>query len=139
MINLSWLSVITYHDILDEFLIRKGAFVALSPKAYYCFNQEDNKTKTAHKGKYRITKLLFHRYSGVCYAESKRLTLEDYLNSLFEGTSFQAVNRGFKVNKDHQMMYYEQVKEGLNPVFIKFDLEDDLITCKPLKSNGQYM
>ena len=65
--------------------------------------------------------------------------MEHYLSSLFEGASFEAVNRGFKVNKDHQMMYYEQPKEGLNPVFIKFDLEDDLISCKPLKCDGQYM
>ena len=76
---------------------------------------------------------------GVCYSESRKLKLKHYLDCLFEGKSFQAVNRGFKTNKHHQMMYYEQPKEGLNPVFMKFDLEDDLITCKPLKRDGQYL
>ena len=76
---------------------------------------------------------------GVCYSESRKLKLKHYLDSLFEGRSFQAVNRGFKTNKHHQMMYYEQAKEGLNPVFIKFDLDDDLITCRPLKRDGQYL
>ena len=37
------------------------------------------------------------------------------------------------------MKYYEQEKQGLNSVFLKFDLEDDLITCKPLKNGGEYI
>lgn len=78
-------------------------------------------------------------FEGVCYTESKRLHLENYLSSLFNGTSFHAVNRGFKRNKENKMKYYEQMKEGLNPVFLKFDLEDDLITCKPLQNGGEYI
>ena len=37
------------------------------------------------------------------------------------------------------MVYYEMDKEGLNGIFLKFDLESDLITCKPLKINGEYL
>ena len=37
------------------------------------------------------------------------------------------------------MHYYEQIKKGLNPVFLKFDLEQDLITCKPLQKDGEYL
>jgi len=37
------------------------------------------------------------------------------------------------------MHYYEQIKKGLNSVFLKFDLEDDLITCKPLQQDGEYL
>ena len=48
-------------------------------------------------------------------------------------------NRGFKTNKDKQMVYYEMDKEGLNGLFLKFHLEDDLITCKPLQINGEYL
>ena len=50
-----------------------------------------------------------------------------------------ATNRGFKHNRANQMKYYEQEKEGLNPVFIKFDLDDDLISCKPLRANNKYL
>ena len=52
---------------------------------------------------------------------------------------FKATNRGFKKNKDNQMYYYEQEKDGLNSVFIKFDLDDDLITCKPRRINDEYI
>ena len=37
------------------------------------------------------------------------------------------------------MIYYELPKEGLNGIFLKFHLEDDLITCKPLKENNEYL
>ena len=82
----------------------------------------------------------FHLFLvGVCHAESKRLKLEHYLACLYDGKSFKAINRGFKVNKNRQMMYYELPKEGLNPIFLKFDLDEDLITCKPLKKDGIYL
>ena len=37
------------------------------------------------------------------------------------------------------MVYYEMPKEGLNSIFLKFRLEPDLITCKPLQINGEYL
>ena len=75
----------------------------------------------------------------MCHADSRRLTLSNYIDSLFEGKSWTASNRGFKKNKANQMCYYEQSKEGLNPVFLKFDLDEDLISCKPLKIDQEYM
>ena len=58
---------------------------------------------------------------------------------MFEGESFRAINRGFKKNRDNKMKYYEEEKEGLNPVFLKFDIADDLISCKPRKIDNEYI
>ena len=130
--------------------MQKGRFVALSPKTYYCFNAEDYSKKIAYKGNiiganlapiyaivwYHFLTLLF---KGVCHTESKRLKLEHYLACLYENEPFIVKNRGFKCNRDRQMIYYELPKEGLNGIFLKFQLEPDLITCKPLKINGEYL
>ena len=78
-------------------------------------------------------------FKGVCHTEGKRLRLEHYLNCLYKNENFQVINRGFRTNKDKQMIYYELPKQGLNPIFLKFEIEDDLITCKPLKINGVYL
>ena len=97
---------------------------------------------TKQKQHLKVQLFLFTSYNfkkGVCHAEGRRLTLEHYLACLYEGKSFIAVNRGFKANKNRQMMYYELPKQGLNPIFLKFELEDDLITCKPLKKDGNYL
>ena len=126
--------------------MQKGRFVALSPKTYYCFNAEDYSKKIAYKGnnlvpmntivRYRCLTLIF---KGVCHTESRRLKLEHYLACLYENKPFIVKNRGFKCNKDRQMIYYELPKEGLNSIFLKFILSPDLITCKPLKINGEYL
>ena len=80
-----------------------------------------------------------NQFLGVCHSETSRLKLEHFLSCLYENQSYFVQNRGFKCNKDRQMVYYEMNKEGLNNIFCKFHLEDDLITCKPLQINGQYL
>ena len=124
--------------------------MALSPKNYFCFNAENNSKKTAYKGNVAVTNLvpvndiswylcLKLIFKGVCHTESERLRLEHYLACLYKNESFIVTNRGFKCNRERQMIYYEMPKEGLNPIFLKFRLEPDLITCKPLKINDEYM
>lgn len=108
-----------------EFLFRRGRFCALSPKAYFAYNQEEEDQKTGYKG--------------VCHAEARRLTLEAYLECLYGSTTTLVHNRGFKLNKEKQLVYYDQLKRGLNNIFCKFRVQSDCITCKPLTKNNQVL
>ena len=108
-----------------EFLFHKGRFCALSPKTYYAFNQDEEDSKTGYKG--------------ICHAEAKKLNLEAYLECLYGSTSKEIENRGFKLNKQKQLVYYEQKKRGLNNIFCKFRVQDDFITCRPLTKDGKIL
>ena len=111
-----------------EFLFRKGAFVALSPKTYFAFNSDENAIEKVKSG-----------YKGVCHVEAQKLTLDTYLRSLYGNEEFKVTNRGFRLNKQKQMTYYQQHKKGLNNIFCKFHVQDDRITCKPLCKNNKIL
>ena len=108
-----------------EFLFRRGRFCALSPKTYFAYNADEEDQKTGYKG--------------ICHAEAKKLTLNSYLECLYGSKSTEVENRGFKLNKNKQLVYYEQVKRGLNNIFCKFRVQNDHITCTPLTENGEYI
>ena len=111
-----------------EFLFRQGRFVALSPKTYFAFDADKhakNKTKTGYKG--------------VCQAEAEKLTLDTYLDCLYGNEDRMVVNRGFRLNRENHMTYYEQEKRGLNNIYCKFQVQDDRITCEPLCRNGEIL
>ena len=108
-----------------EFLFRRGRFCALSPKTYFAYNLEEEDTKTGYKG--------------VCHAEARSLTLDAYLECLYGSQTKMVHNRGFKLNKDKQLIYYDQLKRGLNNIFCKFRVQDDCISCKPLTKNDQIL
>ena len=108
-----------------EFLFHHGRFCALSPKCYFAYNKDEEDKKTGYKG--------------ICHAEAKKLTLDAYLESLYASTSKPIENRGFKLNKDKQLVYYEQTKNGLNNIFCKFGVQDDYITCHPLTRDDKIL
>ena len=108
-----------------EFLFRHGRFCALSPKTYFAYNKEEEDKKTGYKG--------------ICHAEAQKLTLDAYLDCLYGSKTRQIENRGFKLNQNKQLVYYEQLKNGLNNIFCKFRVQDDFITCKPLTRDGKIL
>ena len=108
-----------------EFIFFRGRFCALSPKTYFAFDKDKEDQKTGYKG--------------ICQAEARKLTLETYLESLYSSISKQVENRGFKLNKNKQLVYYEQTKNGLNNIFCKFRVQDDYITCLPLTKDDQIL
>ena len=108
-----------------EFMFQRGRFCALSPKTYFAYNETEEEQKTGHKG--------------VCHAEARKLTLNAYLECLYGSTTALVQNRGFKLNNQKQLVYYELLKRGLNSVFYKFRVQNDRITCKPLLKNDQVL
>ena len=108
-----------------EFLFRRGRFCALSPKTYFAYDKDADDKKTGYKG--------------ICHAEARKLGLNTYLECLYGSTSKEVENRGFKLNQNKQLVYYEQLKRGLNDIFCKFQVQNDHITCKPLSKDGKLL
>ena len=108
-------------------MFRRGRFIALSPKSYFAFNAED------------VPDNIKSGYKGICHAEGDKLTLDMYVNSLYGNEDKMVTNRGFRLNREKQMIYYQQVKRGLNNIFCKYQVDNDRITCHPLCKNGKIL
>ena len=44
-----------------------------------------------------------------------------------------------RLNADKKMARYRFIKKGLCDLFFKMQVNDDAITCSPLKENGQFL
>ena len=99
---------------LEEFSFTNGRFIALSPKSYYSFDVDTNKIKTGHKG--------------IPHAEAKKLTLDNYIDCLYNDVEVKVISRELRRNKQQQMIYYTTQKRGLNSIFKKFRVQEDKIS-----------
>ena len=70
---------------------------------------------------------------------SEHLELEAYLQKLYGNSSHHVTLRTLRLNRNQEMTRITQIKSGLSDLFVKFHLDDDGITCRPIKINGQYM
>ena len=110
---------------LEEFSFTNGRFIALSPKSYYSFDVDTNKIKTGHKG--------------IPHAEAKKLTLDNYIDCLYNDVEVKVISRELRRNKQQQMIYYTTQKRGLNSIFKKFRVQEDKISCLPLCKNDKFL
>ena len=108
-----------------EFQFRRGRFCALSPKTYYAFNADNDGIKSGLKG--------------VSHVEAKKLTIDHFVKCLYDDVIPAVISRELRKNKNEQMIYYETKKKGLNPVFKKFRVQSDRISCLPLTKNGKIL
>ena len=111
--------------ILVEFSFRQGRFIALSPKTYFSVNTETDEVKSGHKG--------------VPHVEAKKLTIDDFEECLYKGVVPNVVARELRKNNKQQIVYTETSKKGLNPIFRKFRVQSDNISCLPLTRNGKIL
>ena len=102
-----------------EFNIRKGTFVALSPKCYFAYNEETDETKLGTKGVPRRSKL----------------QLQNFLSKLYFGTDHCVEIRSLRMI-NNKMTRTKQKRSALNDLFLKFAVQNDRISCKPLSENG---
>ena len=110
---------------LVEFTFNKGRFIGLNPKSYHALNLDTNQTKTGHKG--------------VHHAEARNFKSETYADCLYNESKVTVIARELRRNKHQQMIYSETNKLGLNPIFKKFRVQDDKISCLPLCKNGKIL
>ena len=111
--------------ILVEFSFRQGRFCALSPKTYKAINTATNDVKAGHKG--------------VSHVEADKLTIDDFTSCLYDGIVPNAMARELRKNNKQQMILSETSKKALNPVFKKFRVQPDKISCLPLTRNGEIL
>ena len=111
--------------ILVEFSFRQGRFIALSPKTYYSINTVTSETKTGHKG--------------VPHVEAQKLTIREFESCLYDGIIPNVIARELRKNKKQQITYSETSKRALNPIFKKFRVQSDKISCLPLTRNGKIL
>ena len=67
------------------------------------------------------------------------MELEAYLEKLYANGSHHVTLRTLRLNRKQEMTRITQIKSGLSDIFVKFHLEDDGITCRPIKINGEYL
>ena len=97
----------------------------MSPKTYHAINTATKEIKAGLKG--------------VKGAEAKNITLDDFLKCLYDDVVPMVVSRDLRKNKNQQIEYYENEKRWLNPVFKKFRVQSDRITCLPLTKSGKIL
>ena len=113
------------HKYSVEFQFRQGRFIALSSKCYHALNTATNEIKAGHKG--------------VSYVEAQKLIIESHRSCLYDDIIPKIISRELRKNKKQQIVYTETLKKGLNPVFKKFRVQSDRISCLPLSKNGKIL
>ena len=83
-------------DILVEFHFFKGEMVALSPKCYYAYNEENNKVKKGTKG----------------VPSNCKLKLQEFKDKLYEDKNSHVTVRSLRSFQNH-MSRTAQTKKGL--------------------------
>ena len=107
---------------LVEFHFFKGEMVALSPKCYYAYDAENDMVKKGTKG----------------VPSQCKLKLQEFKEKLYENKTPHVTVRSLR-SVQNQMTRTAQTKKGLSSLFCKFYVENDGITCTPLKCNGEYI
>ena len=68
------------------------------------------------------------------------LEYQSYLETLYSTEAFVLPQVRMQYNKKlGTMTILEQNKSGLNPIYTKLYVRDDLVTISPLKKNGVYV
>ena len=74
---------------------------------------------------------------GVPY--SANLELEMFVKRLYNGEAHYAEFESLRLNKNKEMAHIKTTKSCLNDLFVKFHVDHDKVTCRPLKLNGKYL
>ena len=78
-------------------------------------------------------------HKGVPHAEARKMSLDVYVDCIYNNKKCEVTSRELRRNDKQQMIYYESVKRGLNPVFKKYRVQEDKISCLPLCKNGNIL
>ena len=105
-----------------EFDMKKGQFIALSPKCYLAFNEETLETKSGTKG----------------VPKAAKIELENFLARLYHGTEYFVDLQSLRM-VNNRMARTKTRKTALNDLFIKFAVQDDRISCLPLTEDGKFL
>ena len=125
-------------------MTRTGTFCALGNKLYQG-NYTDCLFKFGLFEKFYII-LGFDEKNGLKRStkgipHSKNYEMESFISTLLNPTQKKDFVHfeSLRLNKEKQMSRKQITKIGLSDIFIKMQVSDDIITCSPLKLNGQFL
>ena len=105
-----------------EFLTFNGRMISLAPKSYFCYCWDTNQTKDGRKGVPSWWDLRFDDFEKALYRKNKSSSIE--VKSLRLG------------QKERRMKRTTTRRTGLTSIHVKMSVQEDLITCTPLKKNN---
>ena len=111
--------------ILAEWETSDGELVALAAKSYLGLDYASGTAKIGTKGIPHSVQIKMQYFRDILYQTSEDRHMVS-LNSL-------------RLNKDKIMCRTNCVKQGLTDIFIKLSVENDKISCTPLKINGEFI
>ena len=109
-----------------EFGFTRGQFVALAPKTYMAYNADKSCDESVKLG----TKGIPH---------SEQIDIEAFIDKLYAHGDHTVKLRSLRLDQNRVMSRIEQVKKGLTDIFVKFPVDEDMITCRPLKHDSKYL
>lgn len=109
----------------EEFCIRNGSAVFLSPKCYIMEDKSSGQIKKALKGIHSET----------------LIGLNDFLQVLYNNSTIMRDQIRLRRNlKKFTVQLQREKKRALNSVYFKLKVSDDFITCSPhTAENGEYL
>lgn len=106
----------------EEFQTCSGQMIGLCAKSYIAECLKEDKVKDGRKG----------------ISNHVQLRVEEFKDVLYNGAQHKTTITSLRLNKDHQMARTSTRKRGLSSIHVKLGVQDDKITCHPLKDrNGE--
>ena len=66
---------------------------------------------------------------------SEKINIEAFIDKLYGHGEHTVKLRSLRLDQNRVMSRIEQIKKGLTDIFVKFPVDNDMITCRPLKQN----
>ena len=108
-----------------EFMTQNGEMVSLSPKSYYAYCRSNDEIKDGKKGVPMWFKLKLDQYKDALYNHSVNPTIVEV--------------RSLRLNKEKQMTRTTTYKYGLSSIHVKSAVENNKVSCTPLKVDNIYI
>jgi hypothetical protein len=108
-----------------EFSTGNGEMICLSPKSYYISCKDTNKTKDGRKGIPNWADLRLEDFYSTLYAQNNGTTMTEVCS--------------LRVNNDRKMTRTSTLRTGLSAIHVKLKIDDDRVTCRPLKEGENYI
>lgn len=67
------------------------------------------------------------------------LSLDAFLSQLYDHGDHKVTLTSLRLDNQRRMSKITQIKKGLSDLFCKFHVENDHITCTPIKLNGKFL
>lgn len=108
-----------------EFLTQNGQMICLAPKSYSAYCYDTNTVKDGRKG----------------IPNWAKLSIDDFHQSLYKRDVARHLTevRSLRLGKDKKMTRTTMVKSGLTAIHVKVAVQEDKITCRPLKIGENYL